>query len=42
MYTPINAAKNMISVDKNSHMNSLPLGSGNPGWYSSFKCEACP
>jgi hypothetical protein len=33
MYTPINAAKNMISVDKNSHMNVLPRDIGKPGWY---------
>ena len=28
MYAPINAAKNRISVDRNSHMNSLPFDNG--------------
>src|SRR5688572_16482097 len=32
MYTPIKAAKNMISVDRKSHIISLPLGSGKDGW----------
>ena len=34
MYAPISPAKNMISVDRNSHRNSLPLGIGSAGWYS--------
>ncbi len=36
MYAPINAAKNMISVDRNSHMNSLPFGSGKRGLINQF------
>ena len=31
MYVPISPAKNMISVDRNSHTISLPLGIGRPG-----------
>ena len=37
MYVPISPAKNMISVERNSHKNSLPLLSGSDGWYSSFR-----
>ena len=36
MYMPISPAKNMISVERNSQMISLPLVSGKPGWYSSL------
>ena len=32
MYVPISPAKNMISVDRNSHRHVLPLGIGNAGW----------
>ena len=31
MYVPIKPAKNMISVDRNNHTISLPLGIGSPG-----------
>jgi hypothetical protein len=32
MYVPISAAKNIISVDRNSHIHSFPFGSGKAGW----------
>ena len=34
MYAPMRPAKNIISVDRNSHKHSLPLGIGSAGWYS--------
>src|SRR5688572_11142927 len=34
MYVPIRPAKNIISVDKNNHINVLPREMGKPGWYS--------
>ncbi|PQO43012.1 hypothetical protein C5Y93_25175 [Blastopirellula marina] len=36
MYAPMSPAKNMISVERNSHKQSLPLGIGSAGWYSSW------
>jgi hypothetical protein len=37
MYVPMRPAKNMISVERNSHRNSLPLLIGSDGWYSSLR-----
>ena len=39
MYVPIRPAKNMISVERNSHRHVLPLGIGNAGWYWKFGAE---
>src|SRR3954468_4030790 len=33
IYVPINPAKNMISVERNSHRHVLPFGIGSACWY---------
>src|SRR4029078_9048307 len=33
MYVPMSPAKNMISVERNSHRHVLPFGIGSAGWY---------